>query len=361
MMQPKRSRWRKGLRLFAIGTLVVFVGLTLLLAFTAGVHTEPFRDADGKIISGSVATMEEFEIGGIKQMLWFRGVDTGKPALIFLHGGPGFSESAHFRRYNNELEQHFLVVYWDQRSAGRSFDTDIPPDSINISQFVSDLDEVVTTVEKRFSKENVVLLGESWGTVIGTLYAYAHPENVAAYVGTGQVADMPVGELISYKFALSEAKARQNRQATGALEKIGSPPHTVAEMIASRKWVERFGGSVHQDLENSFWTMLQTDETSWWDIILNIRGNLFSYRHMWPEFRDFKLDERYLEFKVPVFFLEGRYDWQVPAVVAETYFEKLSAPVKELVWFEGSAHNVPFEQPDKFNQVLIEKVLPLVR
>ena len=232
---------------------------------------------------------------------------------------------------------------------------------MNISQFVSDLDEVVSTVKKRFNKEHVVLLGESWGTVIGTLYAYEHPENVAAYVGTGQMANMPVGELTSYEFAFSEAKARQDGQATSALEKIGLPPHTVAEMITSRKWVDRFGGSVHQDLKNSFRTMLQTTEASWWDIVLNIKGNLFSYRHMWAEFRDFKLDERYLEFKVPVFFLEGRYDWQVPAVVAQAYFKKLSAPVKELVWFEKSAHNVPFEQPDTFNQVLIEKVLPLAR
>ena len=221
MIEPKRSHWHKGLKRFATGALVVFLGLTLLLAFTAGVHTEPFRDANGKVISNSVAVMEKFEIGGVKQMLWFRGVDTSKPALILLHGGPGASESALFRHYNSELEKYFLVVYWDQRGAGRSFYADIPPDSMNISQFVSDLDEVVTIVKKRFNKKQVVLLGHSWGTVIGALYAYEHPENVAAYVGVGQIANMPVGETKSYEFTLSEAKMRQNQTAITAQGRIG--------------------------------------------------------------------------------------------------------------------------------------------
>ena len=95
-IQPKRSRWRRDLKRIVISALVVVLGLTLLLAFTAGIHTEPFRDANGKVIPNSVAIMEKFEIGGIKQMLWFRSVDTDKLVLILLHSGPGFSESAFF-------------------------------------------------------------------------------------------------------------------------------------------------------------------------------------------------------------------------------------------------------------------------
>jgi hypothetical protein len=66
----------------------------------------------------------------------------------------------------------------------------------------------------------------------------------------------------------------------------------------------------------------------------------------------------YRSFDVPMFFLLGRYDWHVPAVLAEQYFEMIEAPCKRLVWFEQSAHNPPFEEPEKFNQVLIEEVLP---
>jgi proline iminopeptidase len=345
------KRWQR----VAIIVGILGVALTAMLALTAPVYTEPFKDAEGNIISGSIAVMEKHTIGGVPQMLWFRGVDVNNPVLILLHGGPGASESALFRHYNSELEQHFLVVYWEQRGTGRSFSPIIPPETMNIRQFVNDLDEVVKVVKKRFHKDKVFLIGHSWGTAIGTLYAYEHPDNLAAYVGVGQVANMPEGEQQSYDYALSEARKRNDAQAIRELGEIGSPPHDVKDMLTSRKWVERFGGSFHTDINTSdlILAALATSEGSWWDLILFGRGNQFSLNRLWPEFRDFKLDETYLEFQVPIFFLEGRYDWQVPAVVAETYFNKIKAPYKELIWFEDSAHNLPFEEASKFNTVLI--------
>jgi proline iminopeptidase len=345
------KRWQR--TAIIVGIVVGIVIATL--ALTAPVYTEPFKDAQGKIIPGSIAVMEKHSIGGVPQMLWLRGVSEENPVLILLHGGPGASESALFRHYNSELEHHFLVVYWEQRGTGRSFSPTIPPETMSIRQFVNDLDEVVTFVKERFHKDKVFLVGHSWGTAIGTLYAYEHPENVAAYVGIGQVANMLEGEQQSYDYALSEAKKRNDVKAMTELGRIGSPPHTVKEMLTSRKWVERFGGSFHADINTSdlILAALSTSEGSWWDLILFGRGNQFSLNRLWPEFRDFKLDETYLEFHVPVYFLEGRYDWQVPAVVAETYFNKIKAPYKELIWFENSAHNVPFEEASNFNQVLI--------
>ncbi len=341
--------------------VLVFVGLAAFLTVTVRVHTEPFRDAKGNIVPGSVAVMEKHTIGGLPQMLWFRGVSVTNPVLIVLHGGPGASELALFRHYNNELEKHFLVVYWEQRGTGRSFYPNLPSETMMMRQFVSDLDEVVRLVKDRFRKDKVILLGHSWGTAVGTLYAYEHPENVAAYLGIGQVANMPRGEKASYDYALEQARQHENAKAVDELERIGLPPHTVQEMFTSRKWVEQFGGSFHADMNTGdlILSALSTTEGSWWDLILFGRGNQFSLRHLWTEFRDFNLGETYLEFKVPIFFLEGRYDWQVPAVVAETYFNKIKAPYKEFVWFETSAHNVPFEEPKAFNTFLIEHIREL--
>jgi hypothetical protein len=41
------------------------------------------------------------------------------------------------------LEHHFLVVYREQRGIGRSFNSAISAQTMNIAQFVRDLDEVV--------------------------------------------------------------------------------------------------------------------------------------------------------------------------------------------------------------------------
>jgi hypothetical protein len=66
-------------------------------------------------------------------------------------------------------------------------------------------------------------------------------------------------------------------------------------------------------------------------------------------------------FDVPIFFLLGRYDWQVSAVNAEAYFENIAVPPKRLIWFEQSTYHPPFEEPEKFNKVLIQEVLPLAK
>ena len=305
--------------------------------------------------------MTDAVIGGVEQRLWFRGIDVDNPPVILLHGGPGASEAALFRHFNSDLEKEFLMVYWEQRATGRSYRASIPPESMTIDQFVRDLDDVVELVRDRFDKDRVVLLGHSWGSAIGLLYAARHPGKVAAYVGVAQVADMREGERLSYEFALREARRRNDDDAMKALHEIGAPPHTVDEMLTSRKWVERFGGSFHSNLSTGklIWAALQTDEANLIDLIKFGQGNRFSLEHLWEEFRAFDIDDRLTRFGMPIVFMLGRHDWQVPAVLAARYFERIDAPAKHLVWFEQSAHNPPFEEPERFNRAVVEALKPL--
>jgi proline iminopeptidase len=352
---------RRGIR---IPSSLLAIAAPALLTFSTAcaAHTAPLRDDRRVPVPGSVAMMTDAVIGGVEQRLWFRGVDAVNPAVILLHGGPGTSEAALFRHFNSDLEHHFLMVYWEQRGAGRSYRASIPPQSMTIDQFVRDLDDVVELVRARFHKTRVVLLGHSWGSAIGLVYAARHPGKVAAYVGVGQVADMREGERLSYEFALGEARRRNDRNAIKALQKIGVPPHGVDAMLTSRKWVERFGGSFHANLSTGklIWAALRTDEANLIDLIKFGQGNRFSLEHLWDEFRAFDIDDRLTRFHTPIVFILGRHDWQVPAVLAARYFERIQAPYKRLVWFEESAHNPPFEEPQRFNRVVVDALKPLI-
>jgi len=340
--------------------LVVFACLSGSLA--CGIHTAPFRDPSGQRIPGSVAVMEDHTIGGVTQRLWFRAVNTAAPAIILVHGGPGATEAPLFRHFNADLEHHFLMVYWEQRGTGRSYRSGIPLESMSIEQFTHDLDEVVDLVRQRFHKQRVVLLGHSWGSAIGILYAARFPDKVSAFAGVAQVADMREGERLSYEFAHAEATRRNKRDAMRALQRIGPPPHTVDEMLTSRKWVERFGGSVHGDLSMGklIWAALGTDEANLIDLIKFGQGNKFSLNYLWNEFREFKIDDTLLTFKTPIIFFLGRHDWQIPAVVASRYFDRIEAPYKQLVWFEESGHDPPFEEPDVFDRTLVTVLAPIL-
>jgi pimeloyl-ACP methyl ester carboxylesterase len=346
-------------RLALIGHVMAFASALL----SAGcVHTAPFTDSKGHIIPHSIASMEKINIGGLPQSVWFRGLSQSNQALILLHGGPGATEAPLFRHYNSALEEHYLVIYWEQRGTGRSFSSDIPPASMTIERFVLDLDELVELVKRRFGQDKVVLLGHSWGTVVGTLYTARYPEKVAAYVGVAQMANIPYGRRLAYDFALSEAHNRQDAKAVTELEEIGPPPYaSVDDLLAVETWTQRFGGVNHSDLSTGklIWTALCTDEANLIDLIKFGQGNRFSLTHLEGEISRLDLSESYRSFAAPIVFFLGRYDRHVPSVGAEQYFDAIQAPCKRLVWFEQSGHNPPFEEPDRFNGVMIKDVLSL--
>ena len=75
------------------------------------------------------------------------------------------------------------------------------------------------------------------------------------------------------------------------------------------------------------------------------------------EFLHINLFEQIPEVKVPIYFFLGRHDNQISAAVAEKYFNSITAPKKELIWFDQSAHSPCFEEAEKFNTLMVEKVL----
>ena len=315
-------------------------------------RTPQFRGPKGEILPDSIAEIGYLSLGGLDQWIMIRGESIANPLLVFLHGGPGFPGTRHFRHFNAPLEKSFTVVYWEQRGTGKSFNCRIPRSSMNIERFVSDLDELVDSVCKRFSAPKVVIYGHSWGSALGVLYCARFPEKVSVYVGTGQIGDLQASELLSYAFALTEAKRRENSKALTELRKIGAPPYNGRTLQVERKWLLRFIG------RTSLWKLLRVilggAEVSIFDL-----PNIFSVNAMWPEVSVLNLIKVAPELRMPVFFFLGRHDQMVDASTSATYFDILTAPSKRLLWFEESGHEPASEEPAKFNAAMAELVRPI--
>jgi pimeloyl-ACP methyl ester carboxylesterase len=324
--------------------------------------TPPFRGPDGQILPGSIAEIVYLRLGGLDQWVMIRGRSIANPILILLHGGPGFPEMRLFRTFNAPLEDHYVVVYWEQRGTDKSYNGDIPPSSMTIEQFLADLDELLDAVCGHFGKDKVVLYGHSWGSVLGVLYAARYPHKVAAYVGTGQIGDWPASELASYAFVLAEAERRNHHRALRELHAIGNPPHTFDQMLIQRKWLTGFVGIVRG---MSMWRfsriVLGGPEASIMDLPNILRGCLWSPKVMWTEISLLDLTKAVPALQMPVFFFIGRHDHVVAADTSAAYFEALSAPSKQFVWFEESAHEPAVEEADKFNAAMTEWVLPVIQ
>jgi proline iminopeptidase len=325
--------------------------------------TPSFRDRAGQTTQSSVATMERVTLGGVEQSITIRGRNDKAPILILLHGGPGMDATGMWRYFNSALEDHFVVVYWTQRGTGRSYASTIPIKSMNLGQFVADLDQLVDIVRRRFGADKVVLAGHSWGTNIGVAYSQAHPEKVSAYVGIGQIVNAAEGERRSYTFTLVEAKKRNDAKALAELNRIGPPPYPVESLLIQRGWLEKFGGAWHMPTPFSQLLLIsyKASEMTWYDGVKFQAGVDFSLNALQPEVDKIDWMRTATRFAVPVFIVAGRHDRNTDADLAHEYFESVEAPVKRFKWFEQSAHSPPFEEPQAFNDFMIRDVLPLTR
>src|SRR6516165_11360881 len=93
-----------------------------------------------------------------------------------------------------------------------------------------------------------------------------------------------------------------------------------------------------------------------WEIPRLIQANNISLEAMNEELLGLDLARSVPSTGVPVLFFLGRYDQHTDGRLAATYFATLCAPVKRLVWFEKSAHNVPFEEPRLFNGTVVREL-----
>ncbi len=327
----------------------------------------PSQRADRRSVT-SVACLEPVEIGGAAQWILQRGDDIRNPIVLFLHGGPGTSQLTSNKRDTRGLEAGFTVVNWDQRGAGKSFAAIRDLDRMTIEQFVTDTRDLTLHLSDKFGHERLVLVGHSWGTVIGTLTVARFPELFHCYVGIGQIGRMSEGERLSYEWTLEQARANGARRAIRALEAMGPPPYSgdwQKKTITQRRYLAKFGGEVYASRRGAMPMVLRSlvlsREYGLRDRINLLRGVLGSMKLLWPELLGVDLFTQAPELRVPVFFIEGRHDWEVPAVIAQRYFDVLDAPSKHLIWFERSAHLPNHEERARFTEFMLGSIRPLAQ
>jgi pimeloyl-ACP methyl ester carboxylesterase len=353
--------------LFLADVWLVAGVMWLLVGAVAGVdgwvrvgYTRPFRGPDGTVLPNSVAELGYVRLGGVDQWVMIRGESVANPPLIVLHGGPGMSEMGFFRHFNAPLERHFIVVHWDQRGSGKSFDRDLPRSSMTLEQFLADLDELVDIVRRRFGKETVAILGHSWGSALGAIYAARYPAKVSVYVGAAQIGDSPAAESLSYDFGIAAATRLHDDKALRRLRAIGPPPYPAGSVFVERTAVTRLAGQMRLAI---LWragrALFGRPESSILDLPNLVRGFRFTLDAMWAEVSTLNLLKLVPALKMPVVICVGRQDHWVPPETSVAFFEALTAPSKRLVWFEHSGHEAFVDEPDKFNATMVELVRPL--
>ena len=311
----------------------------------------------------------KLRVGGIDQWIYVRGRDVANPVILFIHGGPAAPLSPTMWQFQRPLEEYFTVVNWDQRGAGKTLLASDPAsisDTIHIAQFVSDAIEVAEAVKARHHASKLILMAHSWGTVIGMRASIARPDLFHAYVGIGQVINTRTNERLSFEYGLEQARKANNREAIKELQSIapypGDEPITRERIIIARKWPQYFGGLTAYRHESFYYFNgpLLSPEYEARDIDAIDQGNEFTLGKILPEFLQVDYTKM-KEFPIPVIMFMGRHDYTTPSQPTADWLEAVRAPYKRGVWFENSAHMIPYEEPGKMLVSLVTHVRPLAQ
>jgi pimeloyl-ACP methyl ester carboxylesterase len=320
---------------------------------------------DPRVHPNRLAALEQVPVNETRQWVLIRSEDVTNPVVLFVHGGPGTSQLTLMRHNSRPLERFFTVVNWDQRRAGKSFAAGGDRTRMNMGQFVDDIVALSSYLAKRFHKDRILLVGHSWGSAIGMLAAAKRPDLFAAYVGIGQVSRVAEGERISYDWTLEQARNAADASSIEKLTEIGPPPYTGdwrAKFVTERRLLGKYGGEYRGSRHGAFGVVLKnlvfSREYTMVDRINFFRGIFQSLDALFPELSRTNLFVEVPEVKMPVYFCLGRHDYEVPSAPSAKYFEALKAPRKQLVWFENSSHMPNTEERDKFNQFMVDTVLP---
>lgn len=299
-------------------------------------------------------------LGGERQYVEITGESDKNPVLLFIHGGPGWPQTPQLRYFNAEITKDFTLVAWDQRGAGLSFMENPAPKNVTLEQILADAGELTATLRKRFGQRKIYLAGYSWGSIVGMNLVLKHPDHYAAYIGIAQIVNIRRGMEISRSWLAARASEKGDSETLRTLDKLRNPTKDFCAgdlqcFIKQYELVMKYGGAVHNreaDKENEIALSKYDDYKSYdWNKGFEFSAAALAKDMFAADFSNVK------ELRLPVYLFLGRHDWNVPSVLAEEFFNNLSAPKKTIVWMENSGHSPLEEEPKEFNRRLVETVL----
>ncbi len=257
-----------------------------------------------------VKTHEGVMINGIKQWVGAAGTDDTKPILLFLHGGPGFSSRSYAKSFIKHLKKDFIVVQWDQRETGITAHWTPYAEGLTLDLFHQDTEEVIDYVLQRFQKDQLYLVGYSWGNVLGLHYASRHPENLHAYVSVSGMIYAGKSENLTLDATRAKAREMGNKQALAELEGIRFPYQSWEGLYYQRKWANALlGEGKAKDYPTS---LVENWAAKWFDLF--VTAAQINYLETIPQ-----LD-------CPVYICSSEGDYVAHHQLSQEFYDQVQAP-----------------------------------
>jgi pimeloyl-ACP methyl ester carboxylesterase len=358
---PRILPWMKRFLRLSLVLLILLVGV-IGAVFGSQWHasTPLILGANGQPQPGSIATLEQVNINGSQQWISIRGKNIHNPVLLFLMGGPGaggFPDNSLFLTPAS-LEDHFVVVNWDQPGTGKSSHA-VPIASLTPQRYVDDAYALTQMLRARFHQDKIYVLGSSWGTILGIKLVQQHPGLFYAYIGHGQMVNTTENDVMGYQFALTYAAKLGESATVQTLRQNGPPPYAgpgmASKYAAYLDVLDRYMGTSPTLLTLQLASAL-TPEYGLLDKATFVRSFIDVFTAVYPQLKDLDFTRSAARLDVPVYFLAGRTDVNAMSSLTERYYRVLQAPHKELIWFT-SGHSMTDADVNQLADVMVNHVL----
>lgn len=137
--------------------------------------------------------------------------DKSDPAILFLHGGPGYN-SVSFELSTAQLlaDKGFYVIVFDQRGGGRS--KEVKDSKYTLEEAYLDINNIL----KKHSVKKTSIMGHSWGGTLGLHYAMKFPDKVEKFI----MVDSPLSYQESFKVIIRRCKEKYTAEKSPNLRYI---------------------------------------------------------------------------------------------------------------------------------------------
>ena len=285
-------------------------------------------------------------VGGIRQWVSIDGKDCANPVVLIVHGGPGNPNTPFAQNLLGNWTKEFTLVQWDQRGAGKTYAESKPAEGevLTMERLAQDGVEMARYATQRLGKRKVILMGGSWGSALSVNMAMVAPDLFHAYIGTAQLVNYQADMTASYAKTLALAKAADDADSVGKLEKLGAPPWTDPRAFGTLRRVTRRYEALRSDPPPKGWFAFGPGyDTPAYEAAYEA-GEDYSFLNfvgmagdgMGPRIDLRKLGVR---FAMPVSMLQGDEDLVTPPEVSRAYFDELVAPKKELLPLARTGHD----------------------
>ena len=296
-------------------------------------------------------------IGGIEQWISIRGESPANPVILYLHGGPGEALSP-FPPLFDRWYRDFTVVLWDQRGSGKTYGhNSSAPEGMTLDRLTNDAIEIAEFVQDNLDEEKLILVGQSWGSMIGWAAALRRPDLFHAYVGTGQAVSWAHTAEGQEAYARTQAEAAGDEAALQAMNEARQAPLLSFERTAPfRPWIMPPSDLAFIEMQRDYVGPEPIpQEGDVWDWV---RGFGFSVEALGDDVLQFNAFRIGQDSAIPVIVIQGRDDHVTPYEAAEEFVRDVRAPAKWFIPIDGG-HFACYTNSGAFVSALTEYVTPL--